>query len=155
MDPHFAEVVASLHPSFERLIAMPPVACGTLPKRMPKSGIYLLSEGSQHLYVGRSRNIRGRLGRHSRPGATHRMAAFAFRLAREATGHNEATYKSKGSRSDLMLDENFRAAFVEAKARVRRMDVRFVEEPDPVRQTVVEVYVAVVLRTPYNDFDTH
>jgi hypothetical protein len=35
------------------------------------------------------------------------------------------------------------------------MDLRFVEESDPVRQTLLEVYVAVVLATPYNDFDNH
>ncbi len=35
------------------------------------------------------------------------------------------------------------------------MDVRAVEEPDPARQTVLEVYVAVELGTPYNDWHTH
>ena len=155
MDRRFAEVVAGLHPSFEKLLAMPPVTCATLPKGMPKSGIYLLSDGSQHLYVGRSRNVRRRLGGHSRPKSTHGMAAFAFRLAREATGQLRATYKREWSRSALVLDEAFQAAFVTAKARIREMAVRFVEEADPVRQAVLEVYVAVALQTPYNDFDTH
>jgi len=155
MDERFAQVVASLHPSFERLLAMPPVTCSTLPRRMPKSGVYLLSEDGKHLYVGRSRNIRQRLGRHSRPKATHRMAAFAFRLAREATGQLRATYKREGSRSALVKDEAFQAAFVKAKARIREMAVRFVEEAHPVRQAVLEVYIAVALQTPYNDFDTH
>lgn len=122
---------------------------------MPESGIYVLSENGSHLYVGRSRNIRRRLGRHSRPGATHRMAAFAFRLAREATGQLRPTYRSQGSRIALMSEGAFQAAFAEAKARIREMQVRFVEEPDPVRQTILEVYVAVALQTPYNDFDTH
>ncbi len=155
MDSRFAEVVASLHPSFERLRTMEPFTCSTLPKTMPVSGIYLLSEGDRHLYVGRSRNIRGRLGRHSRPRATHRMAAFAFRLAREATGHLRPSYRSEGSRSALMTEVAFQTAFLEAKDRIRRMQVRFVEERDPVRQTILEVYVAVTLQTPYNDFDTH
>ena len=99
--------------------------------------------------------MRRRLGRHSRPAATHRMAAFAFRLAREATGQLRATYKKEGSRSALMNDLGFRNAFDAAKARIRQMQVRFVEEADPVRQAVLEVYVAVALQTPYNDFDTH
>jgi len=83
------------------------------------------------------------------------MAAFAIRLAREATGQVKASYKSEGSRAALVKDDAFCAAFANAKARIRRMQVRFVEEPDPVRQTILEVYVAVVLQTPYNDFDTH
>ena len=97
----------------------------------------------------------GRIGRHTRPGATHRMAAFAFRLAREATGNPVATYKKEGSRGDLMENPEFRFAFDEAKKRIRMMDLRFVEENDPIRQALLEIYVAVSLKTPYNDFDTH
>jgi hypothetical protein len=35
------------------------------------------------------------------------------------------------------------------------MSVRFVEETDPIRQCLLEVYVAVVLNARYNDFDTY
>jgi hypothetical protein len=35
------------------------------------------------------------------------------------------------------------------------MDYRYVEEADPVRQCLLEVYCAAVLATPYNDFDNH
>ncbi len=84
------------------------------------------------------------------------MAAFAFRLAREATGNLVATYKKGvGSRAGLMENEIFISAFTAAKARIRSMDLRFVEESDPVRQALLEIYVSVVLATPYNDFDTH
>jgi excinuclease UvrABC nuclease subunit len=155
MNGHFLEAIRSLEPSFQRLLAMAPVTPVTLPQSMPKSGIYLLSENDRHLYVGRTRNIRARIARHSRPGATHRMAAFAFRLAREATGNLAATYKKKGSRADLMESPVFRLAFDEAKKRIRAMDLRFVEENDPVRQAVLEIYVAVSLQTRCNDFDTH
>jgi hypothetical protein len=155
MHKRFAHIVDSLHPSFERMLAMKPVSPSSLPKVMPLSGIYLLSEGKAHLYVGRSRNIRKRLGRHCRPGATYRMAAFAFQLAREETGHLKATYKTNGSRAQLFADPEFRKAFDRAKERIRKMQARFVEEKDPVRQAVLEIYVATVLGTRYNDFDTH
>ena len=135
---------------------MAPVKPGSLPRHISTAGIYLLSEGDRHLYVGRSNNIRGRIERHCRLGATHRMAAFAFRLAREETGNIVASYKKgEGSRAGLMENEAFVHAFTAAKARIRAMDLRFVEESDPIRQTLLEVYVAVVLATPYNDFDTH
>ena len=135
---------------------MPPVKPTHLPRQMPKAGVYVLSEGGQHLYVGRSNDIRGRISRQSRPGATHRMAAFAFRLAREATGNLRATYKKgKGSRAGLMENRAFVDAFTSAKARICGMELRYIEETDPVRQTLLEVYVAVVLEAKYNDFDNH
>ena len=83
--------------------------------------------------------------------------AWRGRLAREATGKVKAVYKmgSGGTRKELMLDPNFVQNFDMAKKRIRGMQVRFVEEEDPVRQALLEVYVAVVLEAPYNDFDTH
>lgn len=156
MESKFLAHVEAIRPKLERLLAMQPVKPTTLPSNMPSRGVYLLSEGDRHLYVGRSNDIRARLGRHSKPGATHRMAAFAFRLAREATGNEKPTYKKgAGSRSSLMDDPEFVTEFNAAKARIRSMDVRFVEEVDPVRQALLEIYMAESLGTPYNDFDNH
>ncbi len=156
MDEIFVAHVKTLQPQLKLLLKMPPVTPEQLPSKMPRKGVYLLSEGERHLYVGRSNNIRGRIGRHSRPSATHRMAAFAFRLAREATGNLRASYKKgEGSRTALMENPAFVDAFTSAKARIRKMNLRFVEEADPIRQALLEIYVAVVLKTPYNDFDNH
>jgi hypothetical protein len=55
----------------------------------------------------------------------------------------------------LAADPEFARAFAQAKKRIRQMELRFVEETDALRQTLLEIYVAVVLKTPYNDFDTH
>lgn len=156
MDAKFVAHVDSLRPKLELLLAMPPVKPALLPQEMPKAGVYLLSEGGEHLYVGRSNDIRGRIKRHSKPGATHRMAAFAFRLARQTTGLLRASYKKgDGSRDALMEDPAFASAFMAAKARICNMELRYVEESDPVRQTLLEVYVAVVLEAKHNDFDNH
>ncbi|HZQ94706.1 MAG TPA: GIY-YIG nuclease family protein [Candidatus Sulfotelmatobacter sp.] len=123
---------------------------------MPTSGVYLFTEKGRHLYVGRSNVLRKRYGRHCRPGATHKQAAFAFQLAREVTGRTKATYKAgDGSRDGLMLDPIFKAAFQSAKERIRAMEYRYVEEQDQNRQALLEIYCAVVLATPYNDFRTH
>jgi hypothetical protein len=35
------------------------------------------------------------------------------------------------------------------------MELRYVEEKDQLRQALLEIYVAVVLQTPHNDFETH
>lgn len=153
--PTFAAVIESLDPAFQKLMGATPRKIADLTPAEPKAGVYVLSEGAQHLYVGRSNSIRARLGRHSRPGATYKMAAFAFRLAREATGHLTPTYKKQGSRAQLMELPDFVAAFDAAKARIRNMDVRLVEESNPTRQALLEIYVATVLDTPYNSFDNH
>jgi hypothetical protein len=34
------------------------------------------------------------------------------------------------------------------------MDFRFVEETDPLRQVLLELYASVVLDTPFNEFET-
>jgi hypothetical protein len=123
---------------------------------VPKSGVYLFTENGQPLYVGRSNGLRQRHGRHCHPGATYRQAAFAFQLAREQTDHKKAAYRTGNeSRKGLMGDKAFAAAFREAKARIRAMEYRYVEEADQVRQALLEIYCAVALDTPYNDFGTH
>ncbi len=71
------------------------------------------------------------------------------------TGHLQPAYTAKDSREALCADPEFAQAFLEAKRRIRKMELRYVEESDPLRQTLLEIYVAVVLKTPYNDFDTH
>ena len=70
-------------------------------------------------------------------------------------GRESPTYQTTGSRTELEVEPAFKEAFLRAKERVRRMEVRYVEERDPLRQALLEIYVAVALRTPHNTFDTH
>ena len=156
MDPRFALLVETLASKLEQLLAMQPLHYGTLPRDMPKSGVYLFTEKGRHLYVGRSNVLQGRYGRHCRPGATHRQAAFAFQIAREITGRTTVAYRAgEGSRAGLMRDDAFATAFSDAKERIRKMQYRYVEQVDQTRQALLEIYCAVVLATPYNDFGTH
>jgi predicted GIY-YIG superfamily endonuclease len=155
MHEAFREYVEALHPSFERLLQATPVKIKDLPRIAPAQCIYLFSEGLRHLYVGRTKNLRQRLRQHSIPGSQHNQAVFAFRLARESTGSLVAAYTVSGSRAALCAQDEFGSAFVLAKERVRNMDVRYVEEKDALRQALLEIYVSLVLKTPYNDFDTH
>jgi hypothetical protein len=155
MNTAFARFVETLEPKFQSLIAMKAVRYAGLPSQMPERGIYLFSEGTNHLYVGRTNRIRRRLAGHCRPSSTHFSATFAFRVARKETGLLKATYTKKGSRAELVRDPVFGPVFQAAKTRLANMDLRFVEEDDPVRQALLEIYVAVVLKTPFNDFDNH
>jgi len=156
MDPAFTRYAEALHPSFERLVGVAPVTIATLPRNAPKECVYLFSEQGKHLYVGRTRHLRQRMRQHSIPSSQHNQAVFAFRLAREATGRLAAAYAGDGTRALLAAnDAAFALAFTDAKARVRSMEVRYVEEVDPLRQALLEIYASIVLGTPYNDFNTH
>ena len=148
----FRQHVEALHGKFEALLKMMPVKVATLPKEIPASGIYLFSEGSEHLYVGRSKRVRDRLRYHC---GTAPDASFAFKLARERVGKTKASYSRADSRKVLLLDAAFREAYQAAKQRIRQMDLRFIAEPDTNRQALLEIYVTIALGTPYNDFDTH
>jgi hypothetical protein len=157
MHESFRKYAEALDPLFQRLIQMRPLTIATLPEDAPFQCIYLFSEAEKHLYVGRThrQSLRKRLRQHSIPSAQHNQAVFAFKLAREMTGKLRPSYTKLDSRKMLEADPDFKFAFLEAKDRVRKMELRYVEEADPLRQTLLEIYVGVVLKTPYNDFDTH
>jgi len=155
MNANFRKKVEGLHAKLRWLESMPAVKRDSLPKDMPESGIYLFSEGKKRLYVGRSRSLRRRVLAHGRPSSGSESATFAFILARKRMGHRRATYSPEGSRRDLLRDPAFAKAFKEAKERVARMDIRFVEEDNPTKQALLEIYAAIALGTPHNDFDTH
>jgi hypothetical protein len=61
----------------------------------------------------------------------------------------------KGAREKMGTDLGFRDAFKRAKDQISEMEVRAVEEGDPVRQTLLEVYCAIAINAKYNDFCTH
>ncbi len=155
MDMQFKALVESLEPKFRALVDSTPFQYASLPRTLPKRGVYLFSEAGRHLYVGRTNNLRNRLAGHCRPSGTHFTATCAFRIAREATGRLKATYTAAGSRAQLVLESDFAEAFAQAKNRLARLEIRAVEEGDPVRQALLEIYIATVLKTPYNDFENH
>jgi hypothetical protein len=155
MNEKFMKHVVALDAAYSRLVEMAPVYMCALPKAIPAAGVYLFSEQSQAMYVGRTNRMRPRLQEHCRISSPHNAAPFAFRLARETTGRTDASYRRAGSRTQLERDPDFKIAFERAKDRVREMEVRFVAELDPLRQGLLEVYVAFVVGAKYNDFDTH
>ena len=149
----FKPYLEELESKLQQLMGMKPAKVASLPQKMPEAGVYVFFEKKEALYAGRSNRIRGRLREHIRKNAN--VAPFAFRLARQQTGYTEATYQKKGSRNDLLSKPEFEEEFTRAIARIGAMEIRYVEEKDPVRQTLLEIYVAVVLGTKFNDFSTH
>ena len=123
-------------------------------KDVPRvGGVYVIFDKGKAQYVGRAKDLKRRLGNHKRfvPG----QSAFAFRLARQKTGNVRASYKSEGSRDQLMQNEKFRTAFRRAVEGIRKMSFRYVQVEEPTKQHLFEVYAYLAYRTPYNDFATH
>lgn len=151
MHPRFAALAESLHPSFVNLISCPPhTGRVRLPPTTPRCGVYLFSEGDDHLYVGRTDRLRDRHREHWSGKAND--APFAFKLARHATNN---ILKGGPTRKALEADPMFAAAFADARERVANMQFRWVEEADPNRQCLLEIYATVVLNARYNDFINH
>ena len=153
MNQRFAGLVTPLEDKCQELLAMQSVEASQVPRDTPVGGVYLFSEGELHLYVGRTkRPIRKRI--RNQFGANPNAASFPWLIAREATDRR-ATYKQNGSRKELLEDPEFRTAYDDARARIREMQVRYVHEPEPLRQALLEIYLAVITEARYNDFDTH
>jgi hypothetical protein len=155
MHEAFSAFTDNLHPKFEALMAQVPVTGCILRPEFNGSGVYLFSEAGRSLYVGRTRDVRKRYAQHTRRSSGHNSAPFAFKLARHATGFIKSDYKpAETSRAGLLLNGEFARAFAVSVDRVRRMEFRFVQEAEPTRQCLLEVYVSVVCGSPYNDFNT-
>lgn len=154
-DSAFVIRYEQLPSKFEELMRCGPVRYSQLPRSLPREGVYVFTEHGQHLYVGRTNNLRNRLANHCRPSGTHFTATFAFRIARQTTGKLKASYKKTGSRAELLLDPAFNIAFETAKRRLADMDIRWISESDAITQSLLEIYTALRLRTPFNDFDNH
>ena len=120
---------------------------------LPKRGIYVFYENGQAIYVGRTNRMRERIKEHGRPRSSHNSAPFAFNLAKKPADNKGVDLSQQ--RSSLEKDPVFADLFTQAKKRVSRMSVRVIEIDNPIVQTIFEVYAAMELKTPYNDFETH
>jgi hypothetical protein len=152
MNQQFKNLVDTLDKKYQALMSMDPVTADKIQPNTPVGGVYLFSEEERHLYAGRTkRKISVRIRNHFN---SANDCPFAWLLARHETG-KKATYKKEGSRADLLSDPTFKAIYDSARDRIRKMQVRYVCEPDPLRQTLLEIYVSVAAQTKFNDFDTH
>jgi hypothetical protein len=149
----FAQAVHAVEEKCSQLLSSQKYKMGNLPIEIPSEGVYLLSEHGQALYSGRTNNIRKRLQYHTRN--NHNQATFAFLIARELTGNTKASYQKVGSRKDLLTQKEFRSEFDAARQRIMKMDVQFIDEPNPIRQALLEICAALRAGARYNDFDNH
>lgn len=116
-------------------------------------GIYLFSD-DKPVYVGQTRNLRTRLRNHTTAKATENQASFAFLIGKVEA--ELAGIDLKRTRKVLEADPHFAEHFRQAKARVAKMNVRWIELDDPIERTLFEIYAALALDTvAFNSFETH
>lgn len=112
------------------------------------SGCYTLLEAQRPVYVGISRGVLGRVRQHML-GRSHFDASLAYLIAQRRR-------PTKGKRSANMENGDFRAAFDEAQAYLRGLNVAAVRIDNPLELHVFEAYAAMALGTSeWNTFRTH
>lgn len=166
----FAELVAWLPTMLEELLASPIYNGVERPPRNQR-GIYLFTDGGQHLYVGRTgitararagttesnTSFRARFDNHTQRGTRPGTAPFANRLMRErATEGGIEIPHEWWTKREAEGAEIF-GLFCEAKKRIFQMECRvigFDDDTKGIRSTVGETYVHARLGTPHNEFLT-
>ena len=150
MDPRFA---ARLAPKLKKLLAMKPLALWRVATRYA-------GKGHLPIFQGKETSLHWPL----QCAAKTVLPAFPIEIRCDVClsagpQSNRTAYarlqKGVDSREGLLSDPAFAKAIRTAKLQMREMDYRYVEETDQVRQTLLEVYCAVVLQTPFSDFGTH
>jgi hypothetical protein len=152
MNKDFQSLTASIPGLFATLTRSPLWEMKGLSAYKHKAGVYVFFEGGQPVYVGRTRNLQGRLRGHVV--LNHNSASFAFRNTRKAV-NMYATYKRTGSRSELQNHAVFRPEFVRQVARVKTLQVRFLEVPDPIVRYLLELYAYIEWKLPLDEFSEH
>jgi len=150
----FEDYTASLGSKLEMLLKCQPLAEVELAVYAEKAGLYLFSEEDQHLYVGRTDDLKERIQTQRRLGSATNQAAFAYAIAKKELGIANVPYSTKNPTHPKNV-KGFEAAFRRAKERVRAMTVRVVKESDPVGQALLEIYIHLRLQTPFNNFSNH
>jgi hypothetical protein len=133
-------------------------------------GVYLFSEGDNHLYVGRTgitartrkagtaptTSFRVRFDQHTQAGQSPGSAPFAMRLALADARDEGIAAPPSGWWKHKANYQEFNGLFLDAKRRIGdEMSTRIVPFDDDilgVRSAIAEMYVHAILRTPCNDF---
>jgi predicted GIY-YIG superfamily endonuclease len=150
----FAEAQAAVEPLFGDLTTAPKQRFADHVAVPSGPGVYLFSDDGRPMYVGQSRNLRRRLGIHTRPTSTHYQASFAFNLAKREAGAAGIDIARK--RAALAADDAFKVHFAQARASVAGMTAQYVAVASPITRTMLEMYASLALGTAeFNSFETH
>lgn len=119
-----------------------------LDRRGDFPGCYVFIHREKPEYVGISRSVLKRLVQHLNYDS-HYSASLVYRMATE-------DYPHEMKRDQAMRDEQFKAAFLSAQDRLRKMTVAWVEIQNDLELYLFEVFAAMRLNTEtWNTFRTH
>jgi len=154
LDKLFSNTISKFPAYLERLIESDPIVLSDLSASPKMAGIYVFLEKGSPVYVGRSRNFRQRMKSHFTT-KNENASSFVYLMAFESSGRTKASYKKEGSRKQLYHDPEFRENYLlPANARLKVMDIKFIEITDCTEQALFEIYAAMALKTKYNSFRT-
>lgn len=150
-NPSFDNYLRLVYQAYEDLLEAPLCPVTESSPIPVKGGVYVFYEGGKPIYVGRTRNLRRRLGQHHRLNSSHYSASFAFLLARE-----KAALPKEPKMTRAETAKQLDSLFSLCRQRVSCMQVRWVHAEDSIVQSLLEVYAALALRTTdrYNSFRT-
>ena len=153
MSETFDKIVAQMEPLLKTLLSERPLDRAEL-RNIPKRGIYVLYEGGEPIYVGRSNDIPRRLREHGNDSSRNESATFAYKLSLDATGDPGGHTPGK-TRKTRERDPEFAKEYQKQRKRVRNMLVRVAGIEDQATQSVFEIYAILALGTEsYNKFHT-
>ncbi|PNG27879.1 hypothetical protein [Methylocella silvestris] len=139
-------------PDLFRRLASPEAILAKGVSQKAKSGMYAFDENGRAVHVGRTRNLEARLRGHV--AKSRHSASFAMKRTRKILG-KVATYRPAGGAAALFRDDAFLTVFLEQIELIKRMEVRFIEVTDPMRQYFLELYAHLEYDLLLDEFDTH
>lgn len=148
----FARAAARLPAQAEALVCGPARHFGDFSDRGAQQGVYLFSEGEDHLYVGRTSRLHHRLINHCRGSARSNRSPLKLKVMLADAPFAVPVSRRTGW-EDIVRDPAFAAAFETAKQRINRMQIRFLAEDDPLSRYLLEAYCALALEARYSEVD--
>lgn len=111
-------------------------------------GCYVFIDGEKPIYVGISRGVMKRIIQHLNYDS-HYSASLVYGMASK-------DYPHEMKREQAMKDEQFKAIFFSAQARLRQMKIAFVEIANDLELYAFEIFASMKLDTAtWNTFRTH
>lgn len=152
-EKEFEERVKLLRPRFLELVQSHPKSLEEISMLPKQSGVYLVSDGDEHLYVGQSKNIRGRIRNHCSDSKAAHRSSFAFRMAdKEFVQKSKENANNKLTREQRKANPDFHKLILQARARLRKMNFRYLVVENTLDRTLLEIYSAQALGTEHNSF---
>lgn len=146
----FLILINYIHKKYKLLKKSSKYKIKSIPKDCPVGGVYMFSVKGKVLYVGRTkRKISVRLKGHISNAGD---CPLAWRMTKPTLGGEVSTYKKGERKIDYLKKRKVRHLYKAAKKRISNMNVQYIEEKDPFKRAILEIYTSFVTNSKYNEF---